>query len=169
MNTKFALSALLFSVAMHNCFTQTIQPESRFGSWKGAAKVRAKSQEYDLGCEIDVNFRLTLFTDGQYDVEILDYGFDDLPGQLCHIAAEGLWEAFLEENEVGFTQHRIFQSEGKYYLNLGLTGLQDDKLDHIKQEASRVEILHLDNRHLKIKIDLQSSSVKSRILLLQRE
>lgn len=169
MHTTSVISALLLAIWAHTSPAQTIQPASRFGSWTGAAEVRAQSQEYGLGCEIDVNFRLTLFTDGQYDIEILDYALEDWEGQLCHIAAEGLWETFIAENGVEFTKHRMYNSGEKYYLSFGLSGLDDDKLEHIKEEASSVEVLHLDDRFLKIRIDLKKSDIKRQTLLLQKE
>ncbi|MCC6281138.1 MAG: hypothetical protein IT262_11085 [Saprospiraceae bacterium] len=169
---KYILTLVLLFFIMSSSIkshAQTIQPSKRFGSWTGAAEVRAQSQEYDLGCEIDVNFRLTLFTDGRYDIEILEYTLEDWAGKLCHIAAEGLWDAFIDENGVEFTRHNMFKFGGQYYLSFGLNGLEEDNLKHIKEEAGRVEVLHLDDRFLKIRIDLRKSDIKSQTLLLRRE
>lgn len=163
---KYLLFFLIFTFygcALNQSYAQTIQPSKRFGSWIGAAPVKAQSSEYDINCDIDVDFRLTFYQNGGYDVEVLD------ASSLCHILLKGMWDTFLDQNEVEFTTCSMFKSGSNYYLNFGLSGLDDDNLKHIKQEASQVQVLRLDDQFLKIRVDLLTSSLKSQILLLRRE
>jgi len=161
---KYLIAFLLFLFVSYNTIhSQTIQPNKRFGSWVGAASVKAQSSDYDIGCDIDVDFRLTLYQNGRYDVEILD------ASSLCHIVLKGMWDVFLDANEVEFTTCTMYKTGNNYYLKFELSGLEDENLKHIKQEASQVEVLRLDDQFLKIRIGLLSSSLKSQTLLLRKE
>lgn len=140
-NSIYETPKIKFDVALNHIMQQygSVDIKERFGTWVGYTENLMGQRGRDT-CQIKANIELQLYEDGSYKVRPynLKYGCNGVEIQ------ENAWTLLLGINNIVFTKYDVFTKNGSNYLQLYLTGADNDLVKRFKEDMSSIEILLLE-------------------------